>query len=104
MRTSVTRDAPFVFGKATDLFRRVDAPAGVCFHRHRRGAGYVSQTVGLDVVLVRARPHACFLGHYHARVDAELSGVRCIGGEPRSPEFDRYFNDLPLAPGARATV
>ena len=56
-----------------------DAPAGVCFQRHRRGAGYVSQAAGLDVVLARSRPRVCFFGHHHARVDAEVSGVKCIG-------------------------
>lgn len=56
-----------------------DAPAGICFQRHRRGTGYVSQAVGLDVVLARARPCVCFFGHHHTRVDAEASGVRCFG-------------------------
>jgi hypothetical protein len=31
------------------------------------------------VLLARARPRVCFFGHYHTRVDAEISGVRCIG-------------------------
>ena len=27
----------------------------------------------------RLRPRVCFFGHHHTRVDAEVSGVRCIG-------------------------
>ena len=65
--------------QGVDIVLTHDAPAGVCFHRHRRGAGYVSQAAGLDVALARARPRVCFFGHHHARVDAEVSGVSCIG-------------------------
>jgi hypothetical protein len=25
------------------------------------------------------RPRVCFFGHHHTRVDAEISGIRCIG-------------------------
>ena len=62
-----------------DVVLTHDAPAGVCFHRHRQGAGYVSQAAGLDVVLARAQPRVCFFGHHNARVDAEVSGVSCPG-------------------------
>jgi uncharacterized protein len=65
--------------QGVDIVLMHDAPAGVCFRRHRRGAGYISQAAGLDVVLARARPRVCFFGHHHARVDAEVSGVSCIG-------------------------
>ena len=65
--------------QGVDIVLTHDAPAGVCFQRHRQGAGYVSQAAGLDVVLARARPRVCFFGHHHARVDAEVSGVSCIG-------------------------
>ena len=65
--------------QGVDIVLMHDAPAGVCFQRHRRGAGYVSQAAGLDVVLARARPRVCFFGHHHVRVDAEVSGVSCIG-------------------------
>jgi hypothetical protein len=44
--------------QGVDIVLTHDAPAGVCFHRNRHGAGYVSQAAGLDVVLARARP-AC---------------------------------------------
>jgi predicted phosphodiesterase len=64
---------------AVDIVLTHDAPAGVCFERHRRGAGYVSEAAGLDVLLPRVRPRVCFFGHHHTRVDAEVSGVRCIG-------------------------
>jgi hypothetical protein len=33
-----------------------DAPAGVKFERHRRGAGYVSKAAGLDDLISRVRP------------------------------------------------
>jgi predicted phosphodiesterase len=66
-------------GQGVDIVLMHDAPAGICFPCHRRGAGYVSQAAGLDVVLARARPRVCFFGHHHARVDAEVSGVSCIG-------------------------
>jgi predicted phosphodiesterase len=62
-----------------DIVLTHDAPAGVRFERHRRGAGYVSEAAGLDVLLARVRPRVCFFGHHHTRVDAEISGVRCIG-------------------------
>jgi predicted phosphohydrolase len=62
-----------------DIVLTHDAPAGVRFERHRRGPGYVSEAAGLDVLLEQTRPRVCFFGHHHARVDAEVSGVRCIG-------------------------
>lgn len=65
--------------QGVDIVLMHDAPAGVCFQRHRRGTGYVSQAAGLDVVLSRARPRVCFFGHHHTRVDAAVSGVSCIG-------------------------
>jgi hypothetical protein len=33
----------------------------------------------LDALLTQVRPRVCFFGHHHTRVDAEGSGVRCIG-------------------------
>jgi len=65
--------------EGVDIVLTHDAPAGVRFHRPRRGGGYVSQAAGLDVVLARVRPRVCFFGHHHTRVDAEVSGVNCIG-------------------------
>jgi predicted phosphodiesterase len=62
-----------------DIVLTHDAPAGVRFERHRRNASHVSEAAGLDVLLARVRPRVCFFGHYHTRVDAEISGVRCIG-------------------------
>jgi predicted phosphodiesterase len=62
-----------------DIVLTHDAPAGVRFARHRRGDGYVSEAAGLDVLLGRVRPRVCFFGHHHTRVDADVSGVRCIG-------------------------
>jgi Icc-related predicted phosphoesterase len=62
-----------------DIVLTHDAPAGVRFERHRQGASYVSEAAGLDVLLAQVRPRVCFFGHHHTRVDAEVSGVRCIG-------------------------
>lgn len=62
-----------------DLLLTHDAPAGIRFSQHRRGSGYGSEAAGLDLVLQRAKPLVCFFGHHHARVDAEVAGVHCIG-------------------------
>jgi len=62
-----------------DLLLTHDAPAGVRFERHRRGAGYVSEAAGLDEVLRRASPRLCFFGHHHTRLQAEVAGVPCHG-------------------------
>jgi len=62
-----------------DILLTHDAPAGVRFEGHRRGAGYVSEAAGLDLLLARVQPRVCFFGHHHIRVDAEVSGIRCIG-------------------------
>lgn len=56
-----------------------DAPAGVRFVQHRQGVDWVSPAAGLDELVAAVRPHVCFFGHYHRRVDAEIGGVRCIG-------------------------
>ncbi len=66
------------FGKL-DVMLTHDAPAGVRFQHHRRGAEYVSEAAGLEALLSRVRPRICFFGHHHARVDAEIAGVRCVG-------------------------
>ena len=62
-----------------DIVLTHDAPTGVRFERHRGGTGYVSEAKGLDVLLARVRPRVCCFGHHHTRVDAEVSGIRCIG-------------------------
>lgn len=62
-----------------DIVLTHDAPAGVRLPRNRRGEPYISGTQGLDVLLARVRPRVCFFGHHHARVDADVAGVRCIG-------------------------
>lgn len=62
-----------------DILLVHDAPKGVPFDRHRRGAGYVSEAAGLDELVAKTRPRVCFFGHHHARLEAELAGVRCIG-------------------------
>jgi hypothetical protein len=62
-----------------DIILTHDAPAGVEFPTHRRGRGYVSNAAGLDSLLAFARPRLAFFGHHHTRIDAQISGVRCIG-------------------------
>lgn len=62
-----------------DIVLTHDAPVGVPFPRDRRGKPYISEAQGLDVLLARLRPRVCFFGHHHARVDAVVAGVRCIG-------------------------
>ncbi|MGB6308147.1 MAG: metallophosphoesterase [Steroidobacteraceae bacterium] len=62
-----------------DIVLTHDAPAGVRFERHHRGAGYVSESAGMDYLLDRLQPRVCFFGHHHTRIDAVVSGVRCIG-------------------------
>lgn len=62
-----------------DIVLTHDAPAGVQFQRHRRGSGYVSSAAGLAEMLGKVRPRVAFFGHHHTRIDAEISGVRCIG-------------------------
>jgi Icc-related predicted phosphoesterase len=65
-----------------DVLLLHDAPAGTKLAR-RLPSGtlqpYVSQAVGLGEAVARTRPKACFFGHHHQRVEAEVSGVRCIG-------------------------
>jgi predicted phosphodiesterase len=65
--------------ESVDIVLTHDAPGGVRFNRHRRGAGYTSDAQGLDVLLNQLRPKVCFFGHHHVRVDAEVAGVRCVG-------------------------
>lgn len=62
-----------------DVILTHDAPAGVRFERHRRGAGFVSESRGLDEVLTRTRPRVCFFGHHHTRVESDVAGVPCVG-------------------------
>lgn len=62
-----------------ELLLTHDAPAGIRFQHHQRGAGYTSEAGGLDLVLRRVKPLVCLFGHHHARVDAEVAGIRCIG-------------------------
>jgi predicted phosphodiesterase len=62
-----------------DLLLTHDAPAGIRFPQHLRREGYASEAAGLNLLLERVKPLVCFFGHHHARVDAEVAGVRCIG-------------------------
>jgi predicted phosphodiesterase len=62
-----------------DIVLTHDAPAGVPFERHRRGAGYVSEAAGLDDLLARTQPRVCFFGHHHTRLEAVVAGVPCRG-------------------------
>jgi len=63
----------------TDVLLVHDAPTGVVFERHRRGAGWASESEGLDDLVLGVRPQICLFGHHHTRLDAELDGVPCLG-------------------------
>jgi Icc-related predicted phosphoesterase len=63
------RNAPKV-----DVLLVHDAPAGVKLDQH-----WVSEAAGLDELVAGTRPRVCFFGHHHARIDAEVGGVRCLG-------------------------
>lgn len=76
-RSHYTRGEIETLGKrGVDVLLMHDAPAGVRFAG--RG-GYVSGAAGLGELVAAVRPKVCFFGHHHQRVDAEISGVRCIG-------------------------
>lgn len=71
-------DALIASGRV-DILMVHDAPAGVRFERHRRGVGYISEAAGLDDLLRCTRPRVCFFGHHHARFDASVDGIPCLG-------------------------
>jgi hypothetical protein len=56
-----------------------EAPTGVRFHVHPKAACFVSEVAGLDSLLAATRPRICFFGHHHARFEAEVADVPCIG-------------------------
>jgi hypothetical protein len=62
-----------------DVLLLHDAPAGVRFKGYGRRSDWVSEAAGLGELVARVRPRVCFFGHHHRRVDADVSGVRCIG-------------------------
>jgi predicted phosphohydrolase len=64
--------------QSLDILLTHDAPAGVVFEQHRRGR-YISEAIGLDELLIRARPRVCIFGHHHSRVSSTVAGVPCIG-------------------------
>jgi hypothetical protein len=76
-----------------DIVLTHEAPA----ERHCRGGGYVSEAVGLYVLLAQVQPRVCFFGHHHIRVDVEVSGVRCIGVNKIAPPGNLVAIDM--APG-----
>lgn len=72
-----TRDEVEALGRrdGVDLLLLHDAPEGVHF-----AAGYASATEGLRELVRRSRPSACFFGHHHERVDAQIPGAEiCVG-------------------------
>ncbi len=62
-----------------DVLLAYDAPAGVVFPRHLRGLNWPSEAAGLDALVRDVRPRVCFFGHHHTRIDAEVTGVPCVG-------------------------
>ena len=61
-----------------DVIMTHDAPTGVVVPTHRGGTT-VSQAMGLGEMVARTQPRISLFGHHHARVDAQVAGVRCIG-------------------------
>ena len=76
-----TRDEidALVSGGLVDVLLVHDAPTGVVFDRHRRGAGWASESEGLDDLILGVRPQVCLFGHHHTRLDAAIDGVPCMG-------------------------
>jgi len=76
-----TRDEidALIRGHRVDVLLVHDAPTGVVFERHRRGAGWASESEGLDDLVRGVRPQVCLFGHHHTRLDAEIDGVPCLG-------------------------
>jgi hypothetical protein len=59
-----------------------DAPAGVEIVKPTRNGEerrYVSEAEGLGEALSAIRPRVCFFGHHHARVNAVVAGIPCLG-------------------------
>lgn len=69
----------FIAGGPVDVLLVHDAPAGVQFETHRRGAGWISEAGGLDDLVRGVRPRVCFFGHHHTRLDSEVAGAPCVG-------------------------
>jgi len=76
-----TRDEidALVSGGRVDVLLVHDAPTGVVFERHRRGAGWASESEGLDDLILGVRPQVCLFGHHHTRLDAAIDGIPCMG-------------------------
>lgn len=69
-------------GLPVDVLLLHDAPAGVVFEKRFPSGDprrYTSEAAGLADLVGRLRPTLCFFGHHHARVNAEVAGVPCIG-------------------------
>jgi Icc-related predicted phosphoesterase len=88
--------------RGVDILLTHDAPAGVRFERRRRGTGYVSEAAGLDVLLAQIQPRVCFFGHHHARLDAEVAGVRCIGLNKIAMPGNLIAMDIEPGPGGKS--
>jgi hypothetical protein len=62
-----------------DILMTHDAPAGIRFEKRGGAHAHVSNAAGLDSLLSKTRPSLCLFGHHHARVNADIAGVRCVG-------------------------
>ncbi len=70
-----THDEIGALGPGIDILLLHDAPAGVRF-----AAGHTNEAAGLRELIARVRPFACFFGHHHERVDAQVPGTGiCMG-------------------------
>jgi Icc-related predicted phosphoesterase len=61
-----------------DIIMTHDAPTGVVVPT-RKGGKVASPAQGLGDLVKKTKPRLSLFGHHHARVDAEIDGVRSIG-------------------------
>ena len=55
------------------------AGLGPELHREYNCEFWASESEGLDDLVRGGHPQVCLFGHHHARLDAEIDGVPCLG-------------------------
>ena len=61
-----------------DVLMIHDAPTGVLIPR-LNNRGMLSEAQGLSDLIGALRPRVCLFGHHHARFNAQVHGVNCVG-------------------------